>query len=400
MNNKSLGEFIAELRKERGLTQKQFAQILNVSDKTVSHWECDETSPDISLLPLIAETFGITVDELLKREKNTPSPEGTPYKFRPFAPKSNGQLFASFKIQSIIVASISLVTLIVSVGVRKLLSYFVFADVASVFSFSIALCGALIAVVCALIFAVMLKNKLSDDENKNDILFKCLRITSLNIYLSLVCISLFMSFFGKDKYIYFLICIALLSVSELIVGRRLCVYSGKEKLYALRRNMIVLLAVLIMCGGFFQFAVLEVYHPHPKNIIFYSADKFKQYMETPKDKPPKAYLVDEAQGVTQMLVENEEDLPKEQSNIETIYDDNGKEVVSFAYLNKEVYDFTYHSEQKTFHIITYQAKIKAQNIKDFRDGTLGGVMTVYYICAFAAIVFVYRKKKSELQKLH
>ena len=70
MEKKSLGSFIAALRKEKGLTQKQLAEQLNVSDKTVSHWECDETSPDISLLSTLAETLGVTVDELLKGEKN------------------------------------------------------------------------------------------------------------------------------------------------------------------------------------------------------------------------------------------------------------------------------------------------------------------------------------------
>ena len=68
--NLTLGTFIAALRKEKGLTQRELAEMLCVSDKTVSHWERDETSPDISLLPVIAETFGITVDELLKGERN------------------------------------------------------------------------------------------------------------------------------------------------------------------------------------------------------------------------------------------------------------------------------------------------------------------------------------------
>ncbi len=60
------GAFIATLRKEKGLTQRELAEILSVSDKTVSHWEREESSPDISLLPLIAEIFDITVDELLR----------------------------------------------------------------------------------------------------------------------------------------------------------------------------------------------------------------------------------------------------------------------------------------------------------------------------------------------
>lgn len=69
MNNKSMGEFIAELRKEKGLTQRELAEYLNVSDKTVSHWECGKNSPDISVLPILAEYFDITCDELIKGER-------------------------------------------------------------------------------------------------------------------------------------------------------------------------------------------------------------------------------------------------------------------------------------------------------------------------------------------
>ena len=71
MEKKTLGAFIALLRKEKGLTQKQLAELLNVSDKTVSHWECDENSPDISILPFLAENLGVSVDELLKGERIT-----------------------------------------------------------------------------------------------------------------------------------------------------------------------------------------------------------------------------------------------------------------------------------------------------------------------------------------
>ncbi|MBQ4267606.1 MAG: helix-turn-helix transcriptional regulator, partial [Clostridia bacterium] len=72
MNNKTLGQFIAELRKEKGFTQRELSEMLQVSDKTISHWERDESSPDISILPELSSIFGITVDELLKKEKNPP----------------------------------------------------------------------------------------------------------------------------------------------------------------------------------------------------------------------------------------------------------------------------------------------------------------------------------------
>ena len=72
MEKKTIGKFIAVLRKANGMTQKDLADRLFVSDKTVSRWERDECDPDLSLIPAIAELFGITADELLRGERNCP----------------------------------------------------------------------------------------------------------------------------------------------------------------------------------------------------------------------------------------------------------------------------------------------------------------------------------------
>ena len=69
MEQKSLGAFLAVLRKAQGMTQKELAEQIGVSDKTISHWERDESAPDISVLPVLADIFGVTVDELLRGEK-------------------------------------------------------------------------------------------------------------------------------------------------------------------------------------------------------------------------------------------------------------------------------------------------------------------------------------------
>lgn len=69
MERKSIGTFIAALRRANGMTQKQLAEKLQVSDKAVSRWERDESLPDLTLLPLIADVFDITVDELLRGER-------------------------------------------------------------------------------------------------------------------------------------------------------------------------------------------------------------------------------------------------------------------------------------------------------------------------------------------
>ena len=74
MEAKTIGSFIAALRRANGMTQKDFAERLNVSDKTVSRWERDEGAPDLTLIPVIAELFGVTCDELLRGERKPSAP--------------------------------------------------------------------------------------------------------------------------------------------------------------------------------------------------------------------------------------------------------------------------------------------------------------------------------------
>ena len=63
MERKSIGSFIAALRRANGMTQKELAERLSVSDKAVSRWERDDSLPDVMLLPVIADLFHITVDD-------------------------------------------------------------------------------------------------------------------------------------------------------------------------------------------------------------------------------------------------------------------------------------------------------------------------------------------------
>ena len=66
MEKKTMGSFLAALRRANGMTQKELAERLNVSDKSVSRWERDDGAPDLALIPVIAEVFGVTCDELLR----------------------------------------------------------------------------------------------------------------------------------------------------------------------------------------------------------------------------------------------------------------------------------------------------------------------------------------------
>ncbi len=63
-----LGNRIAELRKEKNMTQEQLAVQLNVSNQAVSKWEASQCCPDVTLLPQLADIFGVTLDYLFGRE--------------------------------------------------------------------------------------------------------------------------------------------------------------------------------------------------------------------------------------------------------------------------------------------------------------------------------------------
>lgn len=62
------GTNLKQLRKEKNLTQEELAECLTVSPQTVSKWENNISMPDISILPVLADYFGITVDALLRHD--------------------------------------------------------------------------------------------------------------------------------------------------------------------------------------------------------------------------------------------------------------------------------------------------------------------------------------------
>lgn len=70
MDTKKTGAFICSLRKEKGLTQAALAEMLNISNRTVSKWENGDGLPDITTLPDVALALGVTVDELLAGERS------------------------------------------------------------------------------------------------------------------------------------------------------------------------------------------------------------------------------------------------------------------------------------------------------------------------------------------
>lgn len=65
MDQKKIGCFIAELRKEKKLTQTELGELLGVTNKTVSRWETGNYMPDLAIIQRLCEELGIGLNELL-----------------------------------------------------------------------------------------------------------------------------------------------------------------------------------------------------------------------------------------------------------------------------------------------------------------------------------------------
>ena len=129
MENNRMGEFLAALRKSKGYTQQEVADTLGVSNKTVSSWETGASCPDISMLPVLAELYGVTCDELIRGKRlsseEQPSPAGRKKATERLLQRQKTNLFTLSWIAGGLAGLAFLLTSIVGyAALRSLLAFF------------------------------------------------------------------------------------------------------------------------------------------------------------------------------------------------------------------------------------------------------------------------------------
>ena len=160
MAKNTIGQFIAALRKANGLTQQNVADRLNVSNKAVSRWERDECAPDLSVIPALAEMFGITCDELLKGERITET--GSAERKEPKVDKQVkaliGRTLSGFKTLIWISIAVAVIGLVCMFGI----SYGFYRPV-------IGFAVMLLFEACALVIAVLAVSRTKDVKTDNEL---------------------------------------------------------------------------------------------------------------------------------------------------------------------------------------------------------------------------------------
>ena len=420
MENKTLGTFIALLRKEKRLTQKQLAELLNVSDKTVSHWECDETSPDISLLPLLAEALGVTVDELLKGEKKTVQPtvehHYIPPKSEGFATRTINKIkskmsgditdrYRYFRILRLVGTIIPCVVTIIIV-ITNLIAGNYFLNELAFIPGLVAFAGSLwiLAIATGLTLGARLafyKSALPSAEatdTERKYIYKANSFCFNNIFL--VFCSLPMALTGIDALdisvvLNIPLAVLLLAVMWLVLlvtlNKKGILCTDKKKLLRIRYLSIFALSAVIITASSAFFA--EAFcHPRAEEIAFYSAEEFIAYMETPKEKPANSDIIDGVSATILfydgVMIEDDSDYVHTEAFV------FGGQHYSFKWLNKDVY--SYDEADDCIYVTTYEAKLEQKDKEILVDDGVPIVIVMFLVVDAVTCLCLYKRKLKAL----
>lgn len=441
MEKKTIGSFIAVLRKANGMTQKELAEMLNVSDKTVSRWERDESAPDLTLIPVIAEIFGVTSDELLRGEripKETFSEKANEIKKERQLLRIAESCKTKFSVRSIISIGISIIGIIAA-----MISNFGFTRA----TIGFFICCAFIAasVICETVFTILAFSSVNtqdyEEETANGCRKKFFETACLTFY---VIASLFASTLplilatGGDGYLgifleeWFtagillaaataLICYILnIFIKKLAVKKEIFKVSinESEKINSISsltfRSVIALLVVLFITSGS-QVILNEIMTPvfFAESTVFESYDDFKEFMET--DMPDTSYV--EMTYLSQTQVEtmyvpvhedasdNEEityyddygnEISEEEALTEYVYDNDGHVLCEYLNRNQSVYKIEYNDDSEN------KLPVRVYTYEQFYEGretveTFNVLFMAAYIAELSLTVIIYISKRRKIK---
>lgn len=372
MEKKTIGGFIAALRRANGLTQRELAEKLNVSDKAVSRWERDESAPDLTLIPVIAEIFGVTSDELLRGERSA-------VEDRPSAKSSRQmeQLLKStrqkLRSRSWITTGLCVVGLLISFVVHLVCLHHVSFYQAGLISFCTACVFYVAAAVCEGVFVsgafAAVSGNVFDDAAVN----ACKRALFATAGKTFGCVAAFLiatvSFLVVDHgfflRFYFLLYAGigvLLSVVGFAVAKAVAVRRGVFTLSdtdVVRRRLKIqctaIVAVVLLLIGLGQgvFYSLTSAATFAEGTVFADWDEFAEYMETRKEAEIpgtsiEMFGVEVYSSVTDDLFTAEPILERE-----CVYNEAGKLVASYLPYNNDVAEIQYGDGEDLLPVTVY-----------------------------------------------
>lgn len=438
MEKKTIGGFIAALRKANGMTQKDLADRLNVSDKTISRWERDDGDPDLAAIPVMAEIFGVTCDELLRGERK--SQEERAEVTEQSGPTAKGEkqrqrllksTLSKYQTNTYIAIGVSVVGMIVA-----MICNLAFLKAVLGFLFGAIFFAA--SIVCQAVFsnrallsvedAGLSEAELSDfKRNVYWLAEKSIGVTVcfIGFTFPLMLVDAFMGLgldslllFGIPGMALFLLVYAIvcwkLNGSHIRKG----VYSLGEREsekywhnHNLKRKCVVGGAIALACTlAFHAFGIEMIWSARnlSPSITFEDYDSFVAYMEQDIPSWYDGYYADSNAGMAAVPVippsdyvgdeiwydENGNVITEEEARRETLVDKNGDVVCEYTRRNDQVAQIRYEAKDGTVLPITVITE-SDNRVGWARYETVNMIYCVLYPIELIAALLVYMKKRAK-----
>lgn len=426
MERRTIGGFIAVLRKANGMTQRELAEKLNVSDKAVSRWERDECAPDLTLIPVLAEIFDVTSDELLRGEKATAkqTEEAAAAKTQKQLDRLLESNASKLKIRSIIssgIAAVGLISAMIcnSALLRSSLGFFV----GCIFYLAAAISESCFAVAA---FSAVKADDFDEEKlakHKQRLCKTIAVVCAVIVTLFTVTLPLLLGgvYVGIDEgewlgyALVFLLILAIAAVFISWVGRVILARKGKIKLSenTVRKDTLKIKISVITAGVMLITALCHagVYTAVPtsaftKGTVHETVEEFKEYIETPVQNLDYNYHIYQ-EAMTQTIYEEyTEDTPEDNyiTDYKTEWEDilkeneevfyyNGKEVFRYSHMNENVVEIHWSDSENGMPVTTYTSDDLRYEGQSRKNLVIHGGFILLYIAQAAAGVLVYRKKR-------
>lgn len=419
MEKKTIGGFISALRKANGMTQRELAQRLNVSDKTVSRWECDESAPDLSLIPVIAEIFNVTCDELIRGQRKSPEERASTPTDGQSDKKCEKEIqrllkstFSRYQSQSYIAMGISTLGMIVALICNL-------AFLSAILGFLLGLIFFLASIICQAVFMNKAFFRVEDAEidstslsrYKRNVISLAEKSIGLTVFflgftLPLVTVDVYFGLSADSLLIWGTIGAGMFGVIYAVILRFLNNSLLKKGVYTLEEGemktythnqklskklsgiLVLILAVTIL---FHVFGIELIWSPErlslPHAIVFDDYDSFVTYMEESNT------YVSYGDNESVALPEPDSTIYDESEYIEEMTDPSGNVVCRFVWRNHNVAIIQPSQEDSLLPIkvitnTTFQIASQTSQL-------INALYCLLYPIEFLVFLLIYFKKKAK-----
>jgi len=425
MEKKTIGGFLAALRRTSGMTQKELGERVGVSDKAVSRWERDECAPDLTLIPVLAEIFGVTSDEILRGQRINAQITEIQEK------KTEKQINVLLRNTQTKLSNRSLISVGIAVA-----GLFVAMICNSGFNrayigFFTACIFYAAAAVCQFIFTSSAMNSVNSDDFQTDASNSCkyaMAKTAFSTFASIIIIFIFtlpLMIFPWDGYVglefgsfilygalFAVIALAVIALIRPAVFRSLAkrkVFELSEheneifeKLNSLTKSAVSITLCILIMTAIPQFFVANAdTTTFVDGTVFDNFEDFKAFMETPAPDDHGVYYAYENGKVVSEPVDSPayydgegNEITQDEFLTEELYDKDGNVIYTYMRLNNSVSRMNYSAiTEDNFHVTVYTHRDISRSLM-VRDNIMIIFYMVYALEIIVAIViYVVKRRK-------